>query len=251
MTKALTEIGPEKFRAIVSDNTGNTRLARSRITSRFEWMLNLVDAPHHIQLFMKDIGKLSYFQTTIECVRSTVKFFRKSSYANARLKAKRQEMKIKRGLTSFGNTRFSTVYTSGNSLRSCMPAIKALCNSKVVKLKAFNDNFIDGFASTKFSTQLDELLAILGPAAKATKCLESTHSTVSDVYVFWLAMLATIHDVITDPNIPMPDHVREDIRRITNFRWKQMMEPEREKEKKGQASKEVYLTGFVLDPRKS
>ena len=78
--------------------------------------------------------------------------------------------------------------------------------------------------------------------------------------MFWLALLTALHDVITDPHIPMPNQVREEIRRIANFRWKEMMgDPlvERfgpdEHEKKladGFASRDVYLTGFVLDPRK-
>ncbi len=62
-------------------------------------------------------------------------------------------------------------------------------------------------------------------------------------------MLSAIKDVITDPNTPMPNSVRDEIRRIANYRWKQMMEPESGKQEKGQPSKDVYLTGFVLDPR--
>lgn len=62
-------------------------------------------------------------------------------------------------------------------------------------------------------------------------------------------MLTAIKDVITDPNTPMPNSVRDEIRRIANYRWKQMMEPESGKQEKGQPAKDIYLTGFVLDPR--
>lgn len=60
--------------------------------------------------------------------------------------------------------------------------------------------------------------------------------------MFWLATMAGIHDVITHPHNPMPIAVREEIRKIANFRWKQMIED---------APTDVYLTGFILDPRKS
>ncbi|KAI0683304.1 hypothetical protein BC835DRAFT_1311118 [Cytidiella melzeri] len=72
-------------------------------------------------------------------------------------------------------------------------------------------------------------------------CLESTNSTVSDVYVFWLATLAELHDIITDRHNPMPNEVREDIRRIANFRWKGMIEQS--------PTADVYHAGFILDPR--
>ncbi|KAI0692378.1 hypothetical protein BC835DRAFT_1277778, partial [Cytidiella melzeri] len=134
-------------------------------------------------------------------------FFWKLSYANAHLRERRKDLNIKTGLTSFGKTCFSTVYISGCSLCTNMPAIK-------------------------------ELLAILAPGAKATTCLELTHSTVSDVYVFWLATLAELHNIITDPHIPMPNGVREDIWCIANFRWKAMIE---------QAPRGVCHTGFILD----
>ncbi|KAI0699977.1 hypothetical protein BC835DRAFT_1266986, partial [Cytidiella melzeri] len=145
------------------------------------------------------------------------------------------DLNIKTGLKSSGKTCFSTVYISGCSLHTNMPAIKALCNSKTVKLK----NFVDGFPNGAFSAKLQELLVIVAAGAKATTCIELTHSTVSDVYVFWLATLAELHDIITDPHILMLNGVREDIRRIANFRWKAMME---------QAPRDVYYTGFILDP---
>ncbi|KAI0695307.1 hypothetical protein BC835DRAFT_1273502, partial [Cytidiella melzeri] len=224
----LNAIGPLLFRGIVSDNTGNTRLARAIVSKTFPWVMNLIDAPHHFQLMLKDIGGLHYFKEIIECCRQTIRFFRKSSYANAHLREKRKDLKIKTGLTSFGKTRFSTVYLSGCSLRTNMPAIKALCNANTVNLKVRVRN--------------NELLLILAPGAKSTMCLESTNSTVSDVYVFWLATLAELHDIITDRHNPMPNEVREDIRRIANFRWKGMIEQS--------PTADVYHAGFILDPRK-
>ncbi|KAI0682828.1 hypothetical protein BC835DRAFT_1423949 [Cytidiella melzeri] len=197
MIKVLKTIGPERFCGIVSDNTGNTRVARATVVKEFSWIINLVDAPHHLQLMLKDIGNLPYFKKTIDCCRQMVKFFRKSSHANAHLRERRKDLNIKTGLTSFGKTLFST---------------------------AFHENFVDGFANGAFSAKLEELL---------------THSTVSDVYVFWLATLAELHDIITDPHVPMPNGVHEDIRCIANFRWKAMIE---------QAPRDVYHTGFILDP---
>ena len=77
-------------------------------------------------------------------------------------------------------------------------------------------------------------------------------------------MLSALEDVINNPHVPMPTHVREEIRKIANFRWKEMMEPAvtqmtnnprknvavADGSEQGHPSKEVYLAGFVLDPRK-
>lgn len=77
------------------------------------------------------------------------------------------------------------------------------------------------------------------PVARAITCLESTHSTVSDVYLFWLAVTATIHQIIVDDITGLPTHVTEQIHQAVNRRFDQMV---------NEAPSDVYLTGFVLDP---
>jgi hypothetical protein len=92
----------------------------------------------------------------------------------------------------------------------------------------------------KFEMELSQLLTILAPVAKAITCMESTHSNVSDVYVFWLAVTATIHQIIEDDITGLPFDVMEKIRKAVNFRFNQMI---------NDAPDDVYLTGFMLDPR--
>jgi hypothetical protein len=82
---------------------------------------------------------------------------------------------------------------------------------------------------------------VLAPIAKVITCLESTHSTVSDVYHFWLAVTATIHQIITEDITGLPTEVTEEIRRAVNYQFDQMV---------NDAPSDVYLTGFLLDPRK-
>lgn len=68
-------------------------------------------------------------------MRITIRYFKKSTYAAAHLREKREEMGIKRGLVSVGKTRFATVYHSGESLRANQPAIESLCRSGEIKIK--------------------------------------------------------------------------------------------------------------------
>jgi hypothetical protein len=109
-------------------------------------------------------------------------------------------------------------------------------------LQKFNQHFIDGQnASMKFEMELSQFLTVLAPVAKAITCMESTQSNVSDVYVFWLAVTATIHQIITEDITGLPSDVTEDIRKAVNFRFNQMV---------NDAPDDVYHTGFMLDPRK-
>lgn len=103
--------------------------------------------------------------------------------------------------------------------------------------------FLPGMANDQFRFKLAEFTTILAPAAKSITCLESTHSTISDVYIFSLAMMADLHATLTDPSSGLGTEVKEYIRRCANLRWKQMMESEE--------AGDVYLTGFILDPRLS
>jgi len=92
----------------------------------------------------------------------------------------------------------------------------------------------------KFEMELSQFLTVLAPIAKAITCMESTQSNASDVYVFWLAVTATIHQIITDDITGLPSVVMEDIRKAVNFRFNQMI---------NDAPDDVYHTGFMLDPR--
>lgn len=88
-----------------------------------------------------------------------------------------------------------------------------------------------------FSMKLSQLLAILEPVAKSITCLESTRSTVSDVFVFWHAVMAEFHTILTDDDGLLDIRTKEEIRQIANYRYDQMFKDD-----------PVYLTGFILDP---
>jgi len=71
--------------------------------------------------------------------------------------------------------------------------------------------------------------------------MESTQSNVSDVYVFWLAVTATIHQIIMEDVTGLLSDVTEDICKAVNFWFNQMV---------NDAPDDVYHTGFMMDPRK-
>lgn len=108
------------------------------------------------------------------------------------------------------------------------------------QLQARPGLFSSDTSVSMFRLKLDQLLAVLAPIGKATTCLESSHSTVSDVFIFWLAVMSELHAVIVSESSGLDESVKEAIRHAANARWKQMF-----------GKHDVYLTGFVLDPRAS
>ena len=71
--------------------------------------------------------------------------------------------------------------------------------------------------------------------------MESTQSNVSDVYVFWLAVTAMIHQILMEDVTGLPSDVTEDICKAVNFQFNQMV---------NDAPDDVYHTGFMMDPCK-
>jgi hypothetical protein len=116
-----------------------------------------------------------------------------------------------------------------------------LCDVDKQEYQDVNSLFVpDSRATATFELALDQLLAVLAPPAKSLTCLESSHSTVADVYLFWLAVMASLEEVITSPDNEIPSEVVEKLRRICNYRFDQMI---------NDAPSDVYLTGFFLHPR--
>lgn len=58
----IEEIGPERFIAVCSDNTGNTRKGRRLICSKYPNILDLADPCHKMHNWVKDIVALPHFR---------------------------------------------------------------------------------------------------------------------------------------------------------------------------------------------
>jgi hypothetical protein len=89
--------------------------------------------------------------------------------------------------------------------------------------------------------ELTKLLEVIGPIAKAIQCLESTHSTPADVYLFWLAVMAQLGEVFREDKVHLPNDVKSQIRSIVNRRFDGMI---------NDAPTDVYFSAFFLDPRR-
>ncbi|KAJ7877235.1 hypothetical protein B0H14DRAFT_2269476, partial [Mycena olivaceomarginata] len=97
-----------------------------------------------------------------------------------------------------------------------------------------------------FRRDLTRLGAVLMPFARAIQCLESKDTTPADVYLYWLAVVAQLKDLLAKDDLAgelksrYTNTVKELIRSIANYRFSQLIEDEQ--------SSNVYFTAFVLDP---
>lgn len=102
--------------------------------------------------------------------------------------------------------------------------------------------FTNPFSTRRFEEKLTRLVSVTLPIAKAIKCLESSHSTPSDIFIFWVAVTASIKKVLDDGTITGEYEASEcdQIRAIVNYRYKQLLES---------GPTDVYISTFYLDPR--
>ena len=78
------------------------------------------------------------------------------------------------------------------------------------------------------------------PFARAIQCLEARHATAADVYMYWLAIVAQLSDLMAKPSCKYGTVVKERVRAIVNFRFSQLIDNPR--------AKNIYLSAFALDP---
>lgn len=126
-----------------------------------------------------------------------------------------------------------------------MPRASGLshCVQPLTTLQGLNHLFVqNSSAAITFQLDLTRLINVLEPIAKSLTCLESTHSTLADVYIYWLAASAELQQIFTSSDRGGFDKdTIERIIGISNFRFNQMI---------NDAPEDAYITSFVLDPRK-
>ncbi|KAF7310297.1 DUF659 domain-containing protein [Mycena indigotica] len=242
LLKVMSQIGVENFAAVVSDNAGNVRVARELIQQDHPAILSLFDPPHHLSNLIKDICRIEHFKPVIERMRLLITFFSQSTYAATHLSALRVVLYINKGLEKIGKTRFGTMYYTAYSLIRCFEAIRMLFHLDIIHTTGSEE--LSKLAWMRslpeiltFEMHLKQLISVLEPIARAIKCLESSHTTVGDVWKFYVAITAVLKTVFEENVVGIPVSVQQEIRGAVNARVEQML-----------GCNSVYLTGFFLDP---
>ncbi|KAF8151625.1 ribonuclease H-like domain-containing protein [Crassisporium funariophilum] len=181
---------------------------------------------------------------TIGQLRDILAFMSLSSYTLAYFDEARNDLHIGRGLISIGETRFGSIYWSLNSVLDGMPAFRRIMQEPSLGLESevLSGIFEDDDTSFKFQRDLKRLGAVLMPFARAIQCLEAKDTNPSDVYTYWLAVVAHLHNLITKDSDKLKYTIvfKERIRQIANYRFSELIE--------NKHASNIYLAAFVLDP---
>jgi len=89
---------------------------------------------------------------------------------------------------------------------------------------------------------LRQLTTLLCPFAQAIQCLEAKDTTPDDIYLYWLVIIAQVHDLIVKGKSKLERSIIEDVCRITNYQFLKMVESEQ--------AQNIYLVAFALQPGK-
>ncbi|EED78338.1 predicted protein [Postia placenta Mad-698-R] len=221
LQEIIAGVGAERFSGIVSDNTGNTRKAWQLIRMMFTHIFNMQDSCHEMNLALGQISELPEFKDVrtslpyyvitlvISDMRAILAFMNKSTYTMEHFNDACKSLNITIGLAAIGDTRFATLTWTAISVRECLPAFRKI------------------------------VAQLTSPYAKVIKCLKSSLSTASDVFVFWLGIIAQLHDLFIHNRAHLEMSTISDVRAITNQRYKGMIDD---------GSEDIYITAFFLDP---
>jgi hypothetical protein len=100
--------------------------------------------------------------------------------------------------------------------------------------------FLNRRAYQTLEQDLGTYVTLVGPFIRSLWSLEASHANASDVFVFWLAIAATLEELFAkgEEQTGIPVSLARRITAIFNSRWKEFF------------SNDVYFVAFALDPRK-
>ncbi|KAI0356376.1 hypothetical protein OH77DRAFT_1401645 [Trametes cingulata] len=198
-------------------------------------------------LDLNDTSRLDEFQEMIQNVKEIVTYMHHSTYTMEHYEDARKSLKIRTGLARIGTTRFWTYVSAAESVYNGLPAFRAIIANEELKIEipGKNELFEKQSISTgmKFEVALLQYLAVTTPFARAIKCLESSATTASDVYAFWLAIMSRLEFLMTGSGakkLGLSTQTMEDVRAIANQRFKELLED---------GPEDIYIAAFFLDPR--
>ncbi len=96
-----------------------------------------------------------------------------------------------------------------------------------------------------FELDLLRYMSVTEPIARSIECLEATDTNVADVYLFWLAIAATMRDLFDrsdrgECDTSIPNALAMKVTAIINRRYKEFID---------ESPSDIYFSGFFLDPR--
>ncbi|KAJ6592131.1 hypothetical protein DFH09DRAFT_1306042 [Mycena vulgaris] len=90
-----------------------------------------------------------------------------------------------------------------------------------------------------FELEIQQFCNILEPIARAIKCLEGLEATVGDIWKFFVAITAVLHDLFKENILSFPSDVQDEVCSIVNRHYDEMING---------PNGDLFLVGFCLEP---
>ncbi|KAG1825476.1 uncharacterized protein BJ212DRAFT_1294907 [Suillus subaureus] len=260
LESVILDIRPFQFSGSSSDDMGNTKNSHRDLLAKRPYILNLQDACHLLSLCSKQICQLpelkemisygSRFNSSMmllysqisDHLRKVLSFMDKSGYAMEHFNYQHNMLKIGHGLEKISKTQFANIHWSAASLQCGLPAMQAIISDSNlgIDIKGLNHFFKENTTdSLMFQVDLAKLIAVTGPYTKAIQCLELAQTTCADVYLYWLAIVTQMEQLIQGNTIRLCKETKTAIHAITNAQFKQMI---------NDAPNDPYITAFFSNP---
>ncbi|KZT10432.1 uncharacterized protein LAESUDRAFT_645083, partial [Laetiporus sulphureus 93-53] len=150
------------------------------------------DCCHKMNLALLQIGELPEFAPMIADLKAILVYMHKSIYAAEHFNDARAAFNIKNGLTMIGETCFSTYTWAVISVHDCLPAFYDIISKPELGIVI---DILNTHDTIEFEYNLMRFIALTSLFVKAIKCLELAYSTIADVYLFWLTVVAHLADL--------------------------------------------------------
>ncbi|KAF8595754.1 hypothetical protein BDV93DRAFT_456163 [Ceratobasidium sp. AG-I] len=167
---------------------------------------------------------------------NVLSFFSKLTIAATHFHSIHKRMGIKHNPEIPGKTRFAGWHYTSKSLQCCLPAFEELVESDVIEIKKLVF-FKNVSTSGEFKKRVIQLEKLTEPFAKAIKSLESGHSNPSNVFIFYMAVMATLRQLLDNNKIELslPHNVITQVQKSACSRYYSMVLA---------SGQEVYLATF-------
>ncbi|KAJ7251941.1 hypothetical protein C8J57DRAFT_1036323, partial [Mycena rebaudengoi] len=171
-------------------------------------------------------------------------YFNHSNYGKKHLKDKLQDQEDRRGLVSFGATRFSTFANQASSVSRCLSAMEKCYPEGLIKFDTKATKPLQQYLIANspeqltFRPQLYNINMLLKPVSRGLKTLESSQVTCSDVFNIWIGIAIGFKEVFSTPNTAINKYHRETFD-CYNRRFAIFM---------NECTEGMFILSYLLDP---
>lgn len=235
INEVLMEIGPNRFKAIVTDNASAMLKARSIIHEKYSFITTYGCAAHTLNLLIGDISKIKTMASIEGDTKAIIKEINNSHVLSATFRKIQVEKKGKSiSLKLPCKTRWGSIIHSLKSLLDTKYALKSLAvceDTEDILNKRVSNLILD---ETVFWVRISKLYELINPVVEYITKLESDKPTLSEVVECYKVLKNHFSKVL--PTSPLTKQEEKDFLDCLSKRQDMSLQP-------------IHYAANILNPR--